>query len=218
MYADRYASSKRFKSGSMGLAIAINGAVVGALIFSAPVIERLKPPTAIDIFSVPEPPPPEPLPTPQPQPRANPAPEHIDLVEKPVIDVTPPTPGPILVDIGPSVGTIGGTGTEPVKVDPLPPAPPLVGAEIDPRYAGALQPAYPAAERRAGNQGRVVVRVRIGVDGRVKEVQRVSATSDAFFETTRRQALARWRFAPATRGGIPQESWKTMAIRFVLRD
>jgi protein TonB len=218
MYADRYASSKRFSSGSMGLAVAINGAVVGALIFSAPVMKRLKPPATIDIFPVPEPAPPEPLPTPQPQPRTDPAPEHIDVVKTPVVDVTRPTDHTVVIDLDPATGTIDGTGTEPVKVDPLPPPLPLIGAEVDPRYADALQPAYPAAERRAGNEGRVVVRVRIGIDGRVKEVQRISAASDAFFEATRRQALARWRFTPAARGGIPQESWKTMSIRFVLRD
>jgi len=52
----------------------------------------------------------------------------------------------------------------------------------------------------------------------VKAVEQVSATSNAFFEATRRQALAKWRFKPATRGGIPQESWKTMSVRFELKN
>ena len=64
----------------------------------------------------------------------------------------------------------------------------------------------------------VKIRVLIGVDGRVKAAESVSATSDAFFEATRRQALSKWRFKPATRGGIPQESWKTMSVRFEIKN
>ncbi|RYE01614.1 MAG: TonB family protein, partial [Sphingomonadales bacterium] len=64
----------------------------------------------------------------------------------------------------------------------------------------------------------VSVRVLIGTDGRVKAVEQVSATSTAFFEATKRQALGKWRFKPATRGGVPQESWKTMSVRFELKN
>lgn len=219
MYADRFAEPKRFNPGSMGLAIGINAVVLAGLVFSAPVVETLTDGT-IRIYTPREtpPPPPEPLPTPEPQPRADPAPEHIETVTRPVVDVAQPAREPILIDVGPTIGALEGTGTDPVAVDPAPPPPPmLIGARVDPRYADALQPAYPASERRAGHEGTVEVRVLIGADGRVKEVRRVSATSDAFFEATRRQALHSWRFTPATRGGVPQESWKTMSIRFVLR-
>ncbi len=218
MYTDRFAEPRRFNPGSMGLALAINGAVVGALIFSAPVVEKITGTGPIDIYTPHEepPPPPTPLPTPDPQPRASPAPEHIETVADPIVDVTQPARGPVVIDVGSATGTIDGTGTEPVRLDPAPP-PLLIGATIDPRYADDLQPAYPASERRAGREGVVEVRVLIGTDGRIREVRRVSATSDAFFEATRRQALKSWRFTPATRGGVAVESWKTMSIRFVLR-
>ena len=216
MYADRFADPKRFNPGSMGLAIGINAVVLAGLVFSAPVVETLTDDT-IDLYTPHEEPPPEPLPTPQPQPRADPAPEHIETVTDPVVDVAQPAREPVIIDVGPTTGTFEGTGTDPVKVDPAPPPAMLIGAKVDPRYAGALQPAYPASERRAGNEGTVQVRVLIGADGRVKEIRRVSATSGAFFEATRRQALDHWRFTPATRGGMPVESWKTMSIRFVLR-
>lgn len=219
MYADRFAQPKRFNPGSMGLAIGINAVVLAGLVFSAPVVEEITKFKPITLYPVHEPPPPQPQPLPksEPQPRADPVPEHIETVTEPIVDVAQPTQGPIVLDIGPTTGTLDGTGTDPVKVDPAPP-PMLIGATIDPRYADAFQPDYPPSERRAGNEGLVEVRVRIGTDGRVKEVQRVSAASDAFFEATRRQALRYWRFTPATRGGVRQESWKTMSVRFVLRD
>ena len=92
----------------------------------------------------------------------------------------------------------------------------LIGANIDPRYANYLQPPYPSDEIRAGNGGRVSVRVLIGVDGRVKDIEKLSAASDSFWDATRRQALSKWRFKPATRDGAPYEAWKTMNVSFVL--
>lgn len=113
-----------------------------------------------------------------------------------------------------------GTGTGPtVTVDPPadPPVPQLVLAELDPRYAGAFQPDYPASEQRREIEGVAKVRVLIGTDGRVKAVELVSTDSPGFFAETKRRALAKWRFKPATRGGVAEESWKTMTVRFEIR-
>ena len=61
-----------------------------------------------------------------------------------------------------------------------------------------------------------MLRAQIGTDGRVRDVERVVATSDAFWEAARDQALRHWRFRPALRGGVAEPSWQTMTIRFVL--
>ena len=224
IYADlhpgRYAPPSRFSPQGLGGALILTGAVVTAMTFVAPHVARIvrDGPITIESYPVPKPPPPEPQPKPKPQPRraAQPA-------EKPVpskaetttasethIDFTPTQPPP-------SAGDLKGTGD--VVAPPLdPPPPPLIGAEVDGRYAGALQPPYPPSEQRGNREGVVVVRVLIGVDGRVQQVERVSATSDAFYVATERQALAKWRFKPATRGGVPEAQWKTMRVRFVLND
>ena len=94
----------------------------------------------------------------------------------------------------------------------------IVGASYDPRFANALQPPYPASEIRGGNSGRVVIRVLIGADGRVKQVERIAAASDAFFAAAEKQALTKWRFKPATSDGTPIEQWKTMSLRFELQE
>ena len=44
----------------------------------------------------------------------------------------------------------------------------------------------------------------------------ISSASDAFLDVTRRQALAKWKFRPATRDGVPYETWRSMTVRFVL--
>ncbi|WP_332812642.1 energy transducer TonB [Sphingomonas sp.] len=89
-------------------------------------------------------------------------------------------------------------------------------AQVDPRFADRLQPPYPLSEQRAGNEGIVKVRVRIGADGRVVSVEKVAAASDAFFEVTQRHALRQWRFKPATLDGSAVESVKVMTVRFQL--
>ena len=63
-----------------------------------------------------------------------------------------------------------------------------------------------------------MIRVLIGTDGRVKQVERVSAASDAFFAAAEHQALTKWRFKPATSDGTPIEQWKTMSLRFELQE
>lgn len=100
-----------------------------------------------------------------------------------------------------------------------PPAPPpLVLAKLDPRYAAGFQPDYPASEQRREIEGAARVRILIGTDGRVKAVELVSTDSPGFFEETKRRALAKWRFKPATRGGVPEESWQVMTVRFEIKN
>jgi protein TonB len=110
----------------------------------------------------------------------------------------------------PDVGTV----ITPVVVT----KPVIVDAFVESRYQGLLQPPYPPEEQRAGNSGRVVLRVLVGTDGRVKQVEKVLAASDAFFAAAQRQALGKWRFKPATKDGVPIEQWKTMSLRFVLNE
>lgn len=217
MYADRYAKPTRFNPGGLTAAVAINAALIGALMFAGPKImpgEREHPLiTEMIPLDTPPPPPPEPKP-------AEIVPHHptetilapVPPIPVPTIPTemitttiaTPPAPIPTIgTDIGPAVAT------------PTPPAPlPFVGPSIDPRYADAFQPDYPASERRAERDGRVTVRVLVGVDGRVKQIEQVSATSDAFWRVTQDQALKSWRFKPATRGSVPVEAWRTMSLTF----
>ena len=55
-------------------------------------------------------------------------------------------------------------------------------------------------------------------NGRVTAVERLSATSDAFWRATQRQALSRWRFRPATLDGRPVEGIKVMTVTFRIQD
>lgn len=220
MYAEHRYEPRQSRSVSLGAAFLINGAVMAGIVFLiAPKIvpttgeDRLK---IIDIFDPPVPPP---LDEPKPEPKAEPrtasaplptAPEPLFRTESTntTRTTTEIPPLPPLPDVAEKPGPAN--FAEPTPLPPLP----FVNAAQDMRYLKDFQPPYPASELRAERDGLVRLKVLIGVDGRVKAVEQLSATSDAFFEAARRQALSKWRFKPATRGGIPEESWKTMSVRF----
>lgn len=222
MYAEHRYQPQQSRAVSIGASLLISGAIITGMIYSAPNVVRIFKDPAIETYNVRETVPPPPLDPPKEQPKikaetpTQPLPTVPDPIVKtdsnPVMRTTPDIP-PVQPDIAKPV-EVG----PPVVVDPPKPAPALIGAKRDPRYADAFQPNYPASELRAQRDGRVSVRVLVGPDGRVKAVEQVSATSAAFFEATKQQALSKWRFKPATRGGVAEESWMTLSVTFQIKD
>jgi protein TonB len=224
MYADRYARRRQISPGGAALALAINGAILaGLVLFANPTFKKV-----IDnpfrIENIPldpvKPPPPPPPPKPQPQQKhVEPAPpQPVDSSKAVIVTKTAdPTPVP-LPTFTPTPIDGAGSGGGGVSLPAKPTPPVLTTPTIDQRYANLFQPVFPPDEQRAGHNGRVVVRVLVGVDGRVKDIARVSATSDSFFEVTRKRALDKWRFKPATRDSIPVEAWREVAVSFVLNE
>lgn len=220
MDANRYGDDRHLKPGSLAVALALNGGVLAAVLLAPSetvtrTIEHVLQTTNIEI--VPPPPPLDPpklvrKAAPQPDPRPT-SPARIVRTEMPPTELTPAGPSEVVVGRGAGAG--GGTG---VVIDPPAPPPVFVDPVIDRRFRGAFQPDYPAAERREGREGSVVLRVLIGTDGRVIRAERISATSDAFYTATLRTALARWRFRPGTRGGVAIERWRTMTVTFRIEE
>lgn len=206
---------KRVSPTSLMVVVLLHGAVLTALAMSkmdVPVMKIFEP---IEVENVPIQPDPPPIPEPMDDKAAPKSQSQIDYV-KPFV--------PLLSD-GPSVTYIpdlptpsfdpSPPGDAPIAPEPAPtPAPVRIEAEMLAR--SELLPPYPPSEQRAGAEGRVVIRVRIGADGRVKSAENVSAASDAFYRATERHALRAWRFKPATLGGDPIESSKTLTVVFRL--
>ncbi len=202
------------------IVIAMHAAALGALaLIKGP--EIIGRPPVIDLIDIPLPPEPPRDPPPKAEPET-PLPPVMDRV-RPLVET--PIPRPPVADEPPTVPRFELNRPPPmpeIRRDPPPPplpprAPVRTVAEIDPRFAGALQPPYPPSELRAERTGTVRVRVTVGADGRVKSIEKISATSDAFWEATERHARSRWRFRPATVDGRPVESTKVMNLMFELR-
>jgi protein TonB len=219
MTADGFLQQKQRHPLAMTAAIAINAAAVTAVMLAKSgyiVVDH----GTIQTYPVPMPsPPPEHVDPPKPRERApverpvfQPKPIEENQADKGAEIAMTRDPGEIFphyppLDDGPKI--------EPKRPDP--PQPVMVGAEQDPRFLAAFQPPYPPQLLRTGVEGKVVVKVLIGVDGRVKQAIIVSADDPKFADVTERQALGRWRFRPATRDGVPVESWKQLTVRFEIR-
>ena len=208
-------AQKRNSPTSLALVVLLHAGVLAAVIMikGPQFIIARAPPTILESYPIDQDPPPVPPEQPRPrQPSQIAQPEQIVQTQTTTQTITttrdPPTPIQI-------------TRVEPVGplIRPDPPAPPVRrAAELDPRFAGELQPPYPPGEIRDQREGTVRIRVTIGPDGRVKAVARVQATNDAFWAAAERQALNRWRFRPATVDGRPVEDSKVMTLHFRLVD
>jgi protein TonB len=233
MTANGFLEQRTARPLSLGVVVLLHGAAIAAvLLIKGPEWVRAADPPleVIDVKLRPPPPPNPPEPAPDKLAPQVPTRSFIDvptrLIPTPVRNLpVSSSEGPV-VPSGPVIGDLvrppSGTGPRPEPLVTVPPRDPVrrptvrVDAQFDPRFAGALQPPYPAAEQRNEREGQVRVRVTIGLDGRVEAVEKVSATSDAFWRVTERQALSRWRFKPATVDGSPVQSSKVLSVFFKL--
>lgn len=207
---------------SLGIVVLLHAGAIAALALSKMEVPAMKVFRPLKIETVlPEP---EPLPDkvpPRPEdPRPVPPNSQKDVIP-PIVPALPkgpavlhdPDSAQVIFDRRPPLAT-----KEPPS-EPLPEqtVPPPVRVEAKMR-SDDLQPPYPPSEEKMEREGRVSVRITIGVDGRVTSVAKVSATSDAFYRATERHALRAWRFSPATLDGRPVESSKILTIHFRLDD
>lgn len=208
-------ANRPFKPAGLAAATLINGAAILGIFFAVPQIAEIikDPPLTADWIDTPIQPIPETIQETQPDRKdqtLTAPPQRNDQrtaeSDNGATALTGSEGGDVILPPGP----------DPIITPPLPPIPnPVLKlARIDPRYASALQPEYPSSMIRAEMEGRVTLRVLIGADGRVKQVDVVSSASPEFAEAAKRQALRKWRFVPGTSDGTPIESWKEMTVRF----
>ena len=111
-----------------------------------------------------------------------------------------PNPGP-----GPDVGR-----SLPPPPPETPGPPPIPDVLPIPTYAPI--PPYPEYALEAHVEGRVLVKVLVGVDGLPKDVIAVSGSN--FLTGTAVEAVRRWRFRPALANGKPVEVWVEIPVLF----
>jgi protein TonB len=187
-----------------------------------------------DIVTPPQPkvePPPPPPPRPPPQAKRPPEPPKPQAAAQPVAlpDPTPPPPTAITGAVNPP--TPPPSVTAPVVANapmapPAPPAPPPTPAPAPPKLelpstnADYLQnppPNYPPMSRRMGEQGRVQVRVLIGIDGLPKKGEIAKSSGFERLDQAALDAVLKWRYVPGKRGGVPEEMAFIVPINFELK-
>ncbi len=107
--------------------------------------------------------------------------------------------------VGP--GSDGGTGGGPFR--------PGSGIEA-PRLLREVKADYTEDARRRGVTGEVVMEIVIARDGSVGDVK-ILRRLGAGLDERAAQAVRQWRFAPATRKGLPVDVLVEVAVEFKLR-
>jgi protein TonB len=98
-----------------------------------------------------------------------------------------------------------------------PRAPALELPSSDADYLNNPRPAYPPLSKRLREEGKVVIRTLIGVDGTAQQAQIKQSSG---FERLDQAALAtalKWRYAPGKRSGVAEAMWFDVPFNWVLQ-
>lgn len=79
-------------------------------------------------------------------------------------------------------------------------------------------PDYPPESRRRGEEGVVRLALRIGADGRVQAAEVTGTSGHPALDRAALAAARRWRFRPATQGGLPVPATLPTAVHFRLTE
>jgi protein TonB len=169
--------------------------------------------------------PPRPNIKPPPPPPTAPKPVSQPVVQKAA--TLPPPPVPLAIN-DPTPAPNAPTGVvaspaplppiaAPVAATPAPVAPPKVELpSSDADYLQNPKAAYPPMSKRLNEQGKVVVRVLIGVDGNAKQVEIRQSSGFERLDQAALTTVQSWRYVPGKRGGVPEAMWFNVPINFVL--
>lgn len=149
------------------------------------------------------PPPPKPKPIEKPQPRQIVAETPIVAPTDYVAPPPPPLPAPAPVIEAPPM--------------PLPVGPVAMSSELSVACTERAAPAYPAASRKLGETGVVVLRVELDETGRVALARISSSSGHARLDEAALGAVRTWRCTPAMRNGQPVRAVALQPFKFILQ-
>ncbi len=102
-------------------------------------------------------------------------------------------------------------------VAPVAAAPaPVFAARFDADYLQNPKPMYPPMSRRLGEEGKVVLRVRVSAQGASLGVEVKQSSGFPRLDEAARAAVEKWRFVPARQGGEAIESSVLVPLHFTL--
>lgn len=104
----------------------------------------------------------------------------------------------------------------PRDVAPAPAPVPITPPRFNAAYLNNPAPTYPPMLRRAGEEGRVVLRVFVTAEGTAGEVHILRPSSSPLFDEAALAAVRKYRFVPARRGDTAVAEWVQVPIEFKL--
>jgi protein TonB len=129
-------------------------------------------------------------------------PEHTQLqVEAPVIQHDEP-----VVNVTPQV----------VNVSPLPAQPVELLSELSVVCSKHTQPNYPPVAKRMNQQGKVMLRVELGEDGRVTNVEVKTSSGHRLLDDAAMSNVKTWQCTPPMRNGMVAKAVALQQFSFIL--
>lgn len=173
----------------------IQPTIQGVIVMAEP--EPAPPPPA----PLPPPPPPEKKPEPTPKPKPKPLPKAPPSERAVKAPEPEPTPAPAVA--------------QPAEATPAAPAP-VLPPRADAGQISNPAPAYPSLSRRLREEGLVVLEILIRADGSVGEIKLKASSGFKRLDEAAINAVKRWRYQPATQGGIAIDFWYEQPVEFNL--
>lgn len=158
----------------------------------------------------------------QPTPRT-PQSQPVEPTPTPVLQAEPAsaTALPVAANKQPGDSTTAAPTAAPANAAPVrqagpAPASALVLPSADADYLNNPPPAYPRQSKRMGEQGTVVVRVLIGLQGMAEKAEIRTSSGFARLDQAALETVQRWRYVPGKRNGSPEAMWFNVPVRFIL--
>ncbi|HSH72420.1 MAG TPA: energy transducer TonB [Methylophilaceae bacterium] len=160
-----------------------------------------------------------------------PKPEPVIKKQKPIVREVKPTPQPVQEAPAPVVQETSAPvapAPQPVvakapEVKPEPEKPPVKQDIIEePKFGVAYlnnpAPNYPPMSRRIGEEGRVLMRVLVSVNGDPETVTIETSSGSDRLDKAAIEAVKKWRFVPAKKNRQPISAYVLVPIKFSLDD
>jgi TonB family C-terminal domain len=196
-------SSTPRRTGLLIVVAALHVAIIYGLMLATGVVKQPAFVTPLEAVFIPE------ATQPEPQPEVKIKPE----IEQPVaVDQPPPevqfeeavTP-PAEVPVPASANAISGSQQQGAPAQDL-------------KTANRVDPTYPPASRRAGEQGTVRLKVLVDTSGRASNVAVTQSSGFPRLDQAAMDAVRKWRFVAATDGTNKIQAYTQVAVTFKLTD
>lgn len=111
---------------------------------------------------------------------------------------------------------------EPPKPPTPPPAPPAPAPVVQQPYIDAdhadnqYRASYPRISQRLREEGRVVIKVMVGADGKPTSASVAKSSGYAALDEAGKETVMRWRYKPGTRGGVSEAGSVLVPVDFKL--
>ncbi len=143
------------------------------------------------------------------------------FVPKPMITLPAPGPQNVAMDLPPPIqpsvveAPRVAVPNAPVAAAPVA-ATPVEGGDLSSQVISARPPVYPIDARRRREQGTVKLRVLVGPDGRVEDLQIAVSSGSDQLDKAALTAVRRWRWAPQKQNGQPVAVRGMVPVTFAL--